>query len=165
MTQVLASYRSVEADFVSIQASSSQQSLAVLAKNNSPSSLLNKQESQLADEVSISPEAIEKFEEARRLQEFLDSYLSYLKGDSESELPKIGEVTGEPTAVITGRSTNLSASITAGRIREETLEVAADIDDEGNVNSLTITKTETTVEFVRAELTLEDTQFYAAINS
>lgn len=163
MTQVLASYRSTQAEFVSLQASSQQTSLTVLAKDNSPSNLLNKQENQLADEVSISPEAIEKFEEARRLQEFLDSYLRYLKGEPDDELPKVGEVNGEPTAVVAGQSTNISASITAGRITEESLEIAADIDEEGNINALTVTKTETTVEFVSAELSVQDFGFYAEI--
>lgn len=164
MTQVLASYRSVEADITSVQLSAQKQSLAVARQGKSPSNLLNKQESQLADEVSISEQAIRKFEEARRLAEQLDAYLKYLKGEAGAELPKITDADRGPDVVIAGRSTNLSATITAGSITEKTLEISAEIDDEGNVSSLSVSKTETTVEFVRAEIILEDKQFYAAIS-
>jgi hypothetical protein len=164
MTQVLASYRSVEANFTSFQASVQKQSLAAQVRSEpAPPNLLNKQQSQLADEISISDSALQKFEEARRVEEQLRAYLNYLKGREEDK-PHIIPDEQEPTAVISGRSTNISASITAGSIHEESLEISADIDDEGNLNSLTVTKTEKTVEFVHAELILEDTQFYSIIS-
>jgi hypothetical protein len=161
MTQLLASYRSTQADFVSIQASASQKSLAVLAPNkNSYSSILNKQENQLADEVNISPEAIKKFEEARRLEEFLDNYLKYLKGEEDNSPQKIKHPDDKPSAVVAGEATKVSASITAGRVTEETLEIAADIDVEGNLNSLSVTKTKVTTEFVQTELSVQHAGFY-----
>ena len=163
MNQVLASYRSVEASFTSIEASLQKQSLAARVKANSDSpDILNKQQQQLTDEVDISDSALQKFEEARLVEEQLRAYLNYLKG-REEDIPRIKYDNDEPTAYITEQSTNLSASITAASIHEETLEISADIDEDGNINSLTVTKTSASVEFVRIEAVLEDYQFATAI--
>lgn len=164
MSQVVASFRSVEAELTSVQLASQQQSLAVRLDGGEKPSPLNKQQNDIVDDVDLSQAALQKLEEAQVLARQLEQYLDYLKGRSKNLLPRITAPAENPDVVIAGRSTNLAASITAGKITEKTLEISADFDDEGNLNELTVTKTQTTVEFVKADFILEDRQFYAAIS-
>lgn len=162
MNQLLVSYRSVEAEFTSIQATSQQQNLAVAVRGNKQSSnLLNPQERQIVDDVDISDAALQKLEEAQILAKQLQEYLNYLKGKKGQSLPRITVPSDDPDVVIAGRSTNLSASITVGSIKEETLEISASFDDEGNIKELSVTKTQISSQFIQAEIILEDRQFYA----
>lgn len=163
--QVLASYRSVQAEITSFQATAQRQSLDVRINGNQKSShLLNRQERQIVDDVGISEEALKKLDDLRQLEQQLKEYLDYLKGHDRGYLVTLSPRNEESAVEIQGRSTNISASITVASYHEETLEIAASVDDDGNISELTITKTETTSEFVQAEFILEDTQFYAAIS-
>lgn len=164
MSQVVASFRSVEAELTSVQLSSQRQSLAVRVGGGEKPNLLNKQQNDIVDGVDLSQEAVQKLEEAQALARQLAEYLDYLKDRGSNPLARITAPDENPDAVIAGRSTNLAASITAGKITEKTLEISADFDDEGNLSELTITKTQASVEFVRADFILEDRQFYAAIS-
>ena len=164
MSQVVASFRSVEAELTSVQLSSQRQSLAVRVGGGEKPNLLNKQQNDIVDGVDLSQEAVQKLEEAQVLARQLADYLDYLKGRGPNPLARITAPDENPDVVVAGRSTNLAASITAGKITEKTLEISANFDDEGNLSELTITKTQASVEFVKADFILEDRQFYAAIS-
>ncbi len=165
MSQVVASYRSIEANVMSFQASSQRQSVSVQGSGvKKHSHILNTQEQQIVDEVGISDAAVKQFEESQLLAQKLQEYLDYLKGRESRDLPRIKSLDDEASISISGRSTNLAASVTVGSIKEETLEIVADFDDDGALSALTVTQTQTTVEFIHAEIILEDRQFYAAIS-
>lgn len=164
MSQVVASFRSVEAELTSVQLASQRQSLAVRIGGDEKPNLLSKQQNDIVDGVDLSQAALQKLEEAQVLARQLADYLDYLKGRSKNILPKITAPDDNPDVVIAGRSTNLAASITAGKVTEKTLEISADFDDEGNLSELTVTKTQTSIEFVKADFILKDRQFYAAIS-
>ncbi len=159
------SLQSVQADITQITAKSERQALAYRSGSKSPSpSLLNTQENQIVDDVNISDAAVKQLQDARALNNQLQRYLDYLKNDSEEE----GRVRLIPAQdknhqeEIAARATSFEASITAGTIIEETLDIDFTLDDEGKLTELTISASKTTTEFVRAEYTLSDTQFYAA---
>lgn len=164
MTQVVATYQSTQASVTKFQASAEQQVLGVQIRDdkNSPS-LLNPQQKQIVDDVDINPDALKKLEEAQVLTRQLQAYLDYLKGRENKPAPQLSRPEGEASAVIQGRSTKLAASITVAQYKEETLKIAADFDDDGNLTSLTIDKREVTAEYVRADLLLEDRQFFAHV--
>jgi len=162
-TEISLSYQRVEAQFTSTQINASQQSLALGIQDKNPSDILNKQQKQIVDEVGISDAAIQKFEEAQALISQIESYTDYLFGrDSNNNSIRLTEPNGEATAYVAGRSTELSASITTASIREETLDINARFDDEGKLEALSISKTETSVEYERIDVSLRDTQFFGA---
>ena len=166
MTQIVASYRSVEADVTSYQAALQRQNLSLNITGKKPKDEnLSPQAQQIVDDVGISQEALDKLKEAQKLADYLQSYLDYLKGRGKTPPARIippQEGSG-PRVEISGQSTNLAASVTVGSIRAETLEVTATLDDNGNISELSITKTSTTIEFAQIDITRQDQQFYASI--
>lgn len=164
-TEISLSYQRVEAQFSTTKINANRQNLALAYQDKAPSDILNTQQQQIVDEVGISEAAIQKFEEAQALIEQIQSYTDYLFGrDRDNNSVNLTEPNGEATAVVAGRSTELSASITTASIREETLDINARFDDDGNLEELTISKTETNIEYERIEASLRDTQFFGAFN-
>ena len=165
MVEVNATFKSLELSYTSFQASRESQSLAVRANSSRlSSSLLNPQENQIVDDVGISSEAVQQFEEAKILADQLQNYLDYLNGrGGDDGVLRITENDNQPDVEIAGRSTNIAASIEIATYSEETLEVQASFDDSGNLQELSIDRTIVTAEYIRADFILEDRQFYAAI--
>ncbi|MCI5060008.1 MAG: hypothetical protein MRY79_02930 [Alphaproteobacteria bacterium] len=164
MTQIAVSYRSVEVNVTSLQVAEQRQRFDLrVGQKPEPSNILNNQERQIFDDVGISDAALEKLEEAKKLAEQLQDYLDYLKGRGRENSVKITPPQGEPSDVIAKRSTRLAASVTVGSITEKTLEISAEFDEAGKLSELSVSKSETTVEFVRAELTLEQRGFFAVV--
>jgi len=162
-TEISLSYQRVEAQFSTTQINARQQSLALATQDNNPSDILNTQQKQIVDEVGISDAAIQAFEDAQALIAQIESYTDYLFGrDRDNNTVRLTEPNGEATAVVAGRSTELSASITTASIREETLDINARFDDDGNLEALSISKTETNIEYERIDVSLRDTQFFGA---
>lgn len=162
MSQVVATYRSIEASYTSIQATSQRDALAVkIGGDKKPSNILNPQQQQIVDDVGISQEALQKFEDAQLIAKQLQDYLDYLNGRKNSSKVQIVPVNQEASVEISGRSTKLSASIEVATYKEETLQITADIDDEGNLTSLSIDKTTISAEYISANISFEDFQFYA----
>lgn len=163
MIEVNASFRSVEASVTQVKTYSERNALAVRAEGDRPqSSLLNPQEKQIVDEVGISAEALQKFEDAKLLADQLQDYMDYLNGAGKSNLIQITANDNEPDVVIEGQSTKLAASVTAVTYKEETLDINAKFDDSGNLQELSIDKQSITAEYVKAELITEQRQFYIA---
>ena len=163
MVELNLSLRSVEASVTQFQASSERQLLAArVSGEESQSSLLNNQQKQIVDEVGISQEAIQKLEEAQILAEQLRQYTDYLNGRDGTATIRIVANDNEPDVEIAGRSTSLSASFTQVSYTEETLDINAKFDDAGNLQELSIDKTTVSAEYTRADLILEDRQFYIA---
>jgi K+-sensing histidine kinase KdpD len=162
-TEISLSYQRVDAQFTSTQVNASRQNLALAYQGKNPSNLLSAQQQQIVDEVGISDAAIKQFEEAQKLAQQLQAYTDYLYGRSDDKnLVRLTEPDGEATAVVVGRSTELSASITTASVREETLDVNARFDNDGDLEELSISKTETNIEYERIEVSLRDTQFFGA---
>jgi len=161
--EIQASFRSVEASYTSIQASSERNTLAIEQRGNRPPPpALNNQQQQIVDEVGISQEAIAQFEEDQILAEQLQGYLNYLNGNrEESNLVQIIANDNESDVTISGSSSRLSASIEVATYTEETLDINATFDDAGNLTDLSVSQTTITAEHVRAELILEERQFFA----
>jgi hypothetical protein len=160
----VATYQSTQASVTKFQASAERQTLGIQIGNDKKSpSLLNSQQKQIVDDVDINPDALKKLEEAQVLARQLQEYLAYLKGREDKPAPQLSKPEAEASAVIQGRSTKLAASVTVAQYKEETLKITADFDDEGSLTSLTIDKREVTAEYVRADLLLEDRQFFAHV--
>lgn len=156
------SFRSLQADVTSVNARYDKQALAYQsgAKPKSPT-LFNTQERQIVDDVNISSEAVKQLEDLRALNNHLQRYLDYLKGENEEDQRvRIKPADGRSEA-IAARATSFEANITAGTIVEESLDIDFTLDDNGNLTELTVTASKTTTEFVSAEFTLSDTQFFA----
>ncbi len=161
-TEISLSYQRTQAQITSVQVNAQQQNLALAYQNKNPSSILNKQQQQIVDEVGISDAAIKQFEEAQKLAAQLQSYTDYLLGRDRDNKVQLKQPDDEATVYVAGRSTALSASITTASIAQETLDVKARFDEEGNLEELSISKTETNIEYKRLELSLRDTEFYGA---
>jgi len=163
MIEIQASFTSVEASYTSIQASSERHALAIEKKGNRPPPppSLNNQQQQIVDEVGISQEAIAKFEEAQALADQLQGYLDYLNGNTDDITVQITANDNEANTTIAGSSSKLSASIEVATYKEETLDINAKFDDAGNLTELSIDKTSVTAEYIKADLILEERQFFA----
>jgi len=165
-TEISLSYSRVEAQFTSTQIIARQQNLALAYQDKNPSSVLNNQQQQIVDEVGISDAAIKQFEEAQKLAEQLQAYTDYLYGrNNNDDLVRLTEPDGNATAVVAGRSTELSASITTASIREETLDINARFSEDGNLEALSISKAETSFEYEPIEVSLRDTQFFGTYSA
>ncbi len=166
MIELNASFKSTEISVTQLKASAERNALAVQTNNQQKpsSSLLNDQQRQIVDEVGISDAAIQKFEDAQILADQLRGYVDYLNGNSNSESGFPISITAndnEPTTTIAGSSSKLSASVTAVSFKEETLDINAKFDDAGNLTELSIDKTSVTAEYIKADLILEERQFFA----
>lgn len=162
MSQVVATYRSIEASYTSIQATSQRDALAVkIGGDKKPSNILNTQQQQIVDDVGISQEALQKFEDAQLIAKQLQDYLDYLNGRVDASNVQIVPANQDSSVEISGRSTKLSASIEVATYKEETLQITADLDEDGNLTSLSIDKTTISAEYISANISFEDTQFYA----
>ena len=98
----------------------------------------------------------------------LQDYLDYLNGNvSDDDALNIQITTpstandNEQTATIAGRSTRLAASVEVATYTEETLDINATFDDAGNLQELSISQTSINAEYIRAEASYQDTQFFA----
>ena len=153
---------SVSAEITQLRAQSERQALAYKASKPAPASIFNTQENQIIDDVNISDAAVKQLEEARALNQQLQKYLDHLKGNNKAgNNVRLVPANNNREEVAT-RVTSFDASITAGTITEETLEIDFTLDDDGNLKELTVSASKTTTEFVSAEFTLSDTQFYAS---
>ncbi len=164
MIEFNASFRSVEASVTSYQASLQRDAVALKIGTKAPeSSILSKQENQIVDDVGISDAAVKKLEESRAVNEQLSAYLDYLKGRNDNDNVRLTAKNNDPAITIQGRSTNIAASVTVASYKEESLDINAKFDDAGNLQELSIDKTTVTAEYVKADLIIEDRQFYASI--
>jgi len=123
-------------------------------------SLLNTQESQIIDDVNISDAALKQLEDSRALNNQLQRYLDYLRGEDNQTSVTITSRDNRPEA-IAARATTVEASITAGKINKTNIDIDFTLNDDGELNELTVKASQTTTEFIRAEYSLNDTQFYA----
>lgn len=163
-TDISLSLRTIEAQISSTQINVRDQSLSLVGRQ-APANALNTQQQQIVDEVGISDEAIQLFEEAQRLANQLQAYNDYLFGGDRDNLVRLTEPNGQSTAVVSGRSSELAASITTASIREETLDINASFNESGDLQELSITRTETNIEYERIEVSLRDTQFFGAFQT
>ncbi len=161
MQQVQLSYRSIEASVTSVQYQSNRQSIAIKQGAPSPKQDLTPQQRQIIDDVGISQEAVLKLREAQDLANQLQNYLDYLNGNSQGLNIEITPSEGRGDIEILGQSTNLAASITVASYKETSIDVAAEFDDEGNLTSLAVSKTQIEAQYIQASASLEQTQFYA----
>lgn len=165
MIELNASFKSVETSYTSLQVSSERHSLAVERQGNKapPPPPLNNQQQQIVDEVGISQEAIQKFQEAQALADQLIGYLDYLNGNTDNDGTSVQIISNdnEPSVTIAGESSKLSASIEVATYKEQTLDINAKFDDAGNLQELSINASSITAEYVRAELITEQRQFFA----
>lgn len=154
--------QSLSTEITQLRAHSERQALAYKSSKPSPASLFNTQENHIIDDVSISSAAVKQLEDAKALNNQLQKYLDYLKGKNKGD-EKIRLVPANNNREeIAARATSFDASITAGKITEEILEIDFTLDDNGSVTELTVSASKTTTEFVSAEFTLSDTQFYVS---
>lgn len=165
MQQVQLSYRSVEASYTNVQFASQQQSLALQIGADKAQEGLTKQQNQIIDEVGVSSEAVDKLREAQVLAEQLKKYLDYLKGKDLLQNYRVLPYDNNADVTISGRSTTLAGSVTVASYSEETLDIAATFDDDGNLTELVVDKTSVSAEYVKADIILEDTQFFAQLNA
>lgn len=163
MNQVVASYRSLQADLTSFQTTQQRSDIAFQVDSNKkrPPAFLNNQQKQIVDDVDIDQQAVEQFEQTRRLANYLQEYLDYLKGRGDKKTVRISPVEKETGFVVAAQESRLDTRITAGSITEKTLELTADFDDAGKLRELSVHKTETTIEFVQVEATLTQRGFFA----
>lgn len=153
--------QSLQADITQVKAHSKHQSLAYASSNKNQSSpLFNKHENQIIDDVNISDSALKQLENIQILNKQLQKYINYLKGNNDNNKVKIVPDDNRKEA-IAAKATSFDASITAGKIIEKTLDIDFKLNDDGSLNELTVSTSETTTEFVNAKFTLSDTQFYA----
>jgi hypothetical protein len=167
-TQLVATYQSTQASITQFQARTEQSAVSVQAsgKKPPPPPPLNAQQQQIVDDVDITDAALEKFQEAQIVAQKLQDYLEYLKGDSSESLTRITAPTtndNDPSLTVQGRSSSVEANITKASFSQETLKIAAEFDDDGNLTSLAVDKTTVTAEYVSAEIITEDRQFFAAV--
>lgn len=156
------SIQSVQADITQISARSERSALAYQSGSKAPTpSLLNTQESQIVDDVSISDAAVKQLQDTRALNNQLQRYLDYLRSD-DSETSVTLQPADNRSEAIAARATTVEASITAGKITETNIDIDFTLNDEGKLTELTVKASQTTTEFVRAEYSLSDTQFYAS---
>jgi len=158
------SISSVQAEISQISAKSERQAVAYRSNSNpsSPASFLNAQENQIVDDVNISDAAVKQLEQARALNDQLQSYLDYLKGNDQNKTNVRLVPTSAPTQEIAARATSLEASITAGKVTESNIDIDFTLDDNGDLSSLSVEASKTTTEFVSTSYTLSDTAFYAS---
>ncbi len=165
MVELNLSLRSVEARVTQFEASSERNALAVQVGNrNAQTSLLNNQQQQIIDEIGISQEAVQQFEEAQVLADQLRQYTDYLNGrDNAPTNIQITATTNdnEPDVTIASRSSRLAASVTVVSVQENTLDVHATFDDVGNLTELSIDRTSISAEYVRAEFITEQRSFFS----
>lgn len=154
--------QSVSAEVTQLRAHSERQAIAYKSSKPAPASIFNNQENQIIDDVNISDAAVKQLEEARALNQQLQRYLDHLKGNNQaSNNVRLAPANGNREE-IAARVTSFDASITAGTITEETLEIDFTLDDVGNLKELTVSVSKTTTKFVSLEFMLTDTQFYAS---
>lgn len=166
MNQIVATFKSVEASYTSIKASSQRQALAVqIGGDQKPSNLLNNQQQQIVDEVGISEGALQKFEDAQALISQLQGYLNYLNGNGSALDVRITEANDEADVTIAARETNIAASIEVATYKEENIELTADFDDNGNLTSLSVSKETISAEYIKASYIVEDKQFFAQFSA
>lgn len=166
MIEVNASFRSVEASVTKLEAYSEKSSLALRADGHKPqSSLLNPQEAQIVDEVGISDAALQKFQDVKILADQLQDYLDYLNGNQNDDDSFVSITANDnaPDITIAGESTKLAASVTVATYKEESLDVNAKFDDNGNLQELSISKETISAEYVQADVILNQQQFFAQI--
>ena len=156
------SIQSVQADITQISARSERSALAYQSgsKAHTPS-LLNTQESQIVDDVSISDAAIKQLQETRALNNQLQQYLDDLRSDDNQTNVTITQADNRPEA-IAARATTVKASITAGKITETNLDIDFTLNDAGELTDLTVKASQTTTEFVSAKYSMSDIQFYTS---
>lgn len=156
------SIQSVQADITQIAVRSERTALAYQSGSKASGSLLlNTQESQIIDDVSISDAAVKQLEDTRALNNQLQRYLDYLRGEDNQTSVTIISKDNRPEA-IAARATTVEASITAGKITETNIDIDFSLNDDGQLTELTVKASQTTTEFIRAEYSLNDTQFYAS---
>ena len=169
MIEISASFTSAQASYTKIQASSERSAVAIEGRGNKtpPPPNLSNQEQQIVDEVGISEQAVQKFQEAQALATQLQDYLDYLNGKTSDNGTSV-QITAPTTAndndqgtTIAGRSTQIAASVEVATYTEETLDINAKFDNAGNLQELSVSQTSITAEYVRAEASYQDTQFYA----
>lgn len=159
-TEISLSYQRTQAQFTSVQVNSRERSLALAYKDKNPSDILSRQQQQIVDEVGISEAAVKQFEEAQKLAAQLEAYNDYLYGRGGGNSVRLKKLDGQATVYVAGQSSELSASITTAQIHQETLDIKAQFDDDGNLQELSVKKTEINVEYISAELITRDTQFF-----
>lgn len=162
-TDISLSLRSIEAQFIRQEIYVRDKSLS-LSDNQGRTNPLNSQQQQIVDEVGISDEAVQLFEEAQRLADQLQAYNDYLFGDGDL-LARLTEPNDQVDFTVEGRSSELSASITAASIREETLDVNASFNENGGLQSLSINRSETNIDYERIEVSLRDTHFFGSFQA
>lgn len=163
MIELNLSVKSSQLNVTSYQATTERNTLNVQVGGNNPTpSALNNQEQQIVDQVGISPEALQKFEDAKLLANQLQNYSDYLNGKNKGQGGNVRLVANDnkPDVTISGQSTQLSASYTLATYYEETLDVSAQFDDDGNLQSLSIDQSKISATYEKAELILNDSQFY-----
>ena len=152
--------QSVSAEVTQLRAHSERQAIAYKSSKPVPASIFNTQENQIIDDVNISNAAVKQLEDARALNNQLQKYLDYLKGKDNDKIRLVPANSNREE--IAARVTSFDASITVGKITEETLEIDFTLDDAGNLKELTVSASKMTTEFVSLEFMLTDTQFYAS---
>jgi hypothetical protein len=163
MQQVELSYRSTQASVTSLQYQSSRQDLAVRLGQPSQNLDLSRQQRQIIDEVGISQEAVAKLREAQELANQLQNYLDYLNGKTKALGVQIVPVEERGDIEIAGQSTNLAASITMANYKEISIDVSASFDDAGNLQSLSVSQSQVEAQYIQANISLEQKQFYAQL--
>lgn len=159
MQQVQLSYRSVEASVTYVQYQSSRQDLAVRLNKPSQNQDLNPQQRQIIDDVGISQEAVLKLREAQELANQLQNYLDYLNGNARELGIEITPSEGRGDIEISGQSTDLAASITVARYKETSIDVMAQYNDEGDLQSLSVQKSSMSTQYVKVSAIMENSQF------
>lgn len=152
--------QSTSVEITQLKARAERQALAYRSSKPSQNTIFNRQENQIIDDVNISDAAIKQLEQARSFNNKLEKYLDYLKGNNQNKRDVRLILQNRNDEQISARVTSFDASITAGKITGETLEIDFTLNDIGNLTDLTIGTSKTTTEFVSSERTLSDTQFY-----
>ena len=160
MQQVQLSYSSSEFNATNVQFLEQRRGLSIQESQPKITDGLNAQQRQVIDDVGISQKAVDKLREAQELINQLQQYLDYLYGREGDPSIQIKPAEDRPNVEIFGRSTTLAASVTVATYLEETVDLTANFDDNGNLSSLSISKTSIKAQYVQASYILEDTQFY-----
>jgi len=119
---------------------------------NSDSPLLNAQQNQIVDDVGISPEAIQKLEQARVLENQLRQYLNYLKGEAPQNVLLVEANDNSEGARIDARSESLSASISYTETTATQTNISARFTDEGELVDLAIDQIRVSEKSISVEL-------------
>ncbi|MEM6811696.1 MAG: hypothetical protein AAF549_04430 [Pseudomonadota bacterium] len=151
MIEVNASITSFKRQEVRLESSLQRAAVQIDQNANRKIPAFSNQENQIADDVSISTEAIQQLQETKALADQLQFYLDYLQGRQPNNVLVL-EPNGQPNVTIDVQSAERSATISVSQTEITRTNISATFSDEGELLELELDQIRVSEQDISVEL-------------